>query len=223
MLHATANRAGHFRFAARKGAQAGFNILELVIAVGIIAVFMGIGVPAIGDWIQNRQVAAMAESIASGMRIAQSEAVQRNVQVDMVFTTSDVTSLTNPSTATLTAGGLATADPNPNWMVRVAGATTRAGYIQGKTGLDDSGNARFSGPAGARFSALGRIAASIAADGTTSVPAGTLVFKVINPSVQSSLGTQRCVYVSTGGAVRVCDPRAPAGDSRACNPVCTIP
>jgi Tfp pilus assembly protein FimT len=194
-----------------------------MISVAIIGIFMGIGVPAIGDWIQNRQVNALAESIASGMRIAQSEAVQRNVDVDMVFTTSDVTSLTNPSTAVLTAGGLAKADPNPNWMVRAAGATTRAGYIQGKTGQDDSGNARFSGPAGARFSPLGRVSASIAADGTTAVPAGSLVFKIINPSVQSNLGTQRCVYVSTGGAVRVCDPRAPAGDARACLPVCAIP
>lgn len=199
-------------------AQRGFNLLELMITVAIIAVFLGIGIPAIGDWIQNRQVNVLAESIASGMRLAQIEAVQRNVPIDMVFTTSDVTSPANPATVTLTAGGLAKTDPTPNWMVRVSGATTSAGFIQGKMGTDGSENARFSGPAGVSFSPLGRLTASIAANGATTAPAGNLVFRVVNPSVQSNLANKRCVYVSIGGAVRVCDPRAVSPDSRACVP-----
>lgn len=204
-------------------AQQGFSLIEVMISVAVIAVFLGIGIPAIGDWIQNRQVNVLAESIASGMRIAQTEAVQRNVQVDMVFATSDVTSPANPMAATLTAGGLAKADPTPNWMVRVSGDTTPAGFLQGKMGQDGSENARFSGPAGVSFSPLGRLSASIAANGTRTVPAGSLVFQIVNPSVQSGLANQRCVSVSTGGAVRVCDPRAPTGDSRACVPACVIP
>ena len=82
-------------------AQQGFNLIEIMIAVAIIGVFLGIGIPAIGDWVQNRQVGVLAESIASGLRLAQAEAVQRNVQIDMVFTTSDVTSPSDPSAATL--------------------------------------------------------------------------------------------------------------------------
>ncbi len=204
-------------------AQRGFNLIEIMIAVAIMGIFLGIGIPAIGDWVQNRQVGVLAESIASGMRLAQAEAVQRNVQIDMVFATSDVTNPSDPSAATLTAGGLAKTDPTPNWMVRVAGGTTSAGFLTGKMGQDGSENARFSGPAGVRFSPLGRVSASIAANGTATAPAGTLVFQIVNPSVQSGLATQRCVYVSTGGAVRVCDPRAPSGDGRACTPACVIP
>lgn len=201
--------------------QSGFNLLELMVSVAIIAVFLGIGIPAVGEWIQNRQVNALAESIASGMRIAQSEAVQRNVPVEMVFTTTDLSSLANPSTATLTAGGLAKLDASPNWMVRVAGATTLTGYVDGKMARDNSENARFAGPAGVGFSPLGRLGSSIAADGVSTPPGGTLVFKIVNPFMQTS--NQRCIYVSTGGAVRVCDPRATGTDSRACVPACTIP
>ena len=135
-------------------AQQGFSLIEVMISVAIIGIFLGIGIPAIGDWIQNRQVNVLAESIASGMRLAQTEAVQRNVPIDLVFTSSDVTSVTNPASATLTVGGLATTDQPPNWMVRVAGDTTSAGFVQGKTGADGSGNARFSGPAGVSFSHL---------------------------------------------------------------------
>ena len=203
--------------------QRGFNLIEIMIAVAIMGIFLGIGIPAIGDWVQNRQVGVLAESVASGMRMAQLEAVQRNVQIDMVFATSDVTSPADPSAATLTVGGLAKTDPTPNWMVRVAGGTTNAGFLQGKMARDGSENARFSGPAGVRFSPLGRVSASIAANGAATAPAGTLVFKIVNPSIQSGLAIQRCVYVSTGGAVRVCDPRAPSGDGRACVPTCVIP
>ena len=209
----------------------GFSLIEVMISVAVIGVFLGIGIPAISDWIQNRQVNALAESLASAMRLAQSEAVQRNVAVDMVLTTSDlaqytpnvITNLANPSTATLTNGGLAKTDPTPNWMVRVSGVTTADGFVQGKSALDGSENARFTGPAGVRFSPLGRVNASIAANGTAAVPVGSLAFIIVNPSAASTQRTQRCIYVSTGGSVRVCDPRAATGDSRACVPTCTIP
>ena len=103
----------------KKFSQLGFTLLELMISIAILAIFLGIGIPAIGDWIQNRQVNVLAESIANGLRQAQSEAVQRNVQVEMVLVTSDATAPTNPSTATLAAGGLTQTDTSPNWMVRV--------------------------------------------------------------------------------------------------------
>ena len=198
-------------------AQQGFNLIEIMISVAIIGVFLGIGIPAIGDWIQNRQVNVLAESIASGMRLAQTEAVQRNVPIDMVFTTSDVTSVTNPAAAALAVGGLTRPDP-PNWMVRVAGEATSAGFLYGKMGRDGSENARFIGPAGVSFSPLGRLSASIASDGTATPPAGNVVFQIVNPSVHSGNGTLRCVYVGVGGAVRVCDPRAVSPDARACVP-----
>jgi len=207
-------------------AREGFSLVEVMVAVAVLAVLLGVGIPAIGDWIQNRQVSVLAESIASGLRQAQSEAVQRNTAIDMVMTTSDVTSVSNPSTVTLTAGGLAKTDTaltGVNWMLRVSGATTAAGFILGKTSGDGSPNARFSGPAGVTFSPLGRVSASIAADGTATAPAGTLVFWVKNPYVNSAQDMKRCVYLSTGGSVRLCDPRAVSPDARACTPACAIP
>lgn len=197
-----------------------------MISIAIIAIFLGIGIPAIGDWIQNRQVNVLAESIGNGLRTAQAEAVQRNAPVDMVFTTSDVTvfipadatNAADPTAVTLTSGGLAIADRSPNWLVRVNGVTTGAGFIQGKMAQDGSENARFSGPAGVSFSPLGRLNASIAVNGAMTVPAGNVVFRVLNPSVKSNLANLRCVFVGIGGAVRICDPRATTPDARACVP-----
>ncbi len=206
--------------------QQGFTLIEIMISIAIIAIFLGIGIPAIGDWIQNRQVNVLAESIGNGLRTAQAEAVQRNAPVDMVFTTSDVTvfipadatNAADPTAVTLTSGGLAIADRSPNWLVRVNGVTTGAGFIQGKMAQDGSENARFSGPAGVSFSPLGRLNASIAANGAMTVPAGNVVFRVLNPSVKSNLANLRCVFVGIGGAVRICDPRATTPDARACVP-----
>ena len=90
--------------AKRQFTQRGFSLIEVMVAVAVIGVFLGIGIPAIGDWVQNRQVNVLAESIASAMRLAQTEAVQRNVPIDMVLTTSDVTSVTNPATARVEHG-----------------------------------------------------------------------------------------------------------------------
>ena len=208
---------------ARQFAQQGFTLLELMISIAILAIFLGIGIPAISDWIQNRQVNVLAESIANGLRLAQSEAVQRNAPIDMVLVTSDVTAPSDPSAATLASGGTAQSDTSPNWMLRVSGDTTSAGFIQGKSAQDGSENARFTGPAGVSFSPLGRLSASITAGGVSSVPAASVVFQVVNPLVRSVAGTQRCVFVSIGGAVRVCDPRAPSGDSRACVPASACP
>ena len=206
--------------------QQGFTLIEVMISIAIIAIFLGIGIPAIGDWIQNRQVNVLAESIGNGLRTAQAEAVQRNAPVDMVFTTSDVTvfipadatNAADPTAVTLTSGGLAIADRSPNWLVRVNGVTTGAGFIQGKMAQDGSENARFSGPAGVSFSPLGRLNASIAVNGAMTVPAGNVVFRVLNPSVKSNLANLRCVFVGIGGAVRICDPRATTPDARACVP-----
>jgi type IV fimbrial biogenesis protein FimT len=207
----------------RQLAQAGFTIVEIMVSVAILAVMMAVGIPAIGEWIQNRQVAAMAESIASGLRQGQSEAVQRNVTVDLVMTTASVSGVSNPSTVTLTAGGLTQSDTAPNWMLRVSGGTTAADFIMGKPAADGSPNARFSGPAGVSFSPLGRVSAQIAANGTATAPTGTLQFWVDNPLNQSTKRAKRCIYLSTGGSVRICDPRAVSPDARACTPACGIP
>ena len=195
-------------------ADRGFTLVEIMVTVAIVAVVVGIAVPALGNFLQNRQVNSLAESLASGLRLAQSEAVQRNRNVDMVLSTSDLTNPSNPSTVTLAAGGLALSDSSPNWMVRVSADSTSGGRIQSMMAADGFPNARFSGPAGITFSQFGRLSASIAASGTTSTPPAYVVFRIANPFVT----IRRCVYVSSGGSVRVCDPNATSGNPRSCVP-----
>ncbi|MCY7386697.1 MAG: GspH/FimT family pseudopilin [Burkholderiales bacterium] len=202
---------------------AGFSLVELMVAIGIVAIIMGAGLPSVRDWIENRQVNVLAEALSSALRTAQSEAIQRNTLVELAVVTSAVAPApSDPSAATLTVGGLMQSDPQINIMVRVRGATTAAtGFIQGKEAADGSTNARLSGPAGVVFNSLGRAQNTLDASNVLVAPADPIVFQITNPFLDAAIVKRRCIYLPPGGAVRICDPRATSGDPRACQPALT--
>ena len=203
--------------------DAGFSLIELMVAVGIVAIILGAGLPSVRDWIENRQVNVLAEAVSSALRTAQSEAIQRNTLVELAVVTSTVAPApSNPSTATLTVGGLMQSDPQINIMVRVRGATTAAtGFIQGKEAADGSTNARLSGPAGVVFNSLGRAQNTLDASNALVAPTDPIVFQITNPFLDAAIVKRRCIFLPPGGAVRICDPRASSGDPRACQPALT--
>jgi type IV fimbrial biogenesis protein FimT len=204
--------------------QEGMTWIELMVAVAILAILLIIGLPMMNDWIQNRHVNVMAESVAAGLRYAQSEAVKANQTVEFVLTTSAVQPApTNPTAVTLTAGGLTQTDTASNWMVRVQGDATASGYLQAKSASDGADRARISGPAGAIFTPLGRVQNVLNADGTSAGAGTTVVYRILNPFADGVDGRRRCVILSSGGAVKVCDPKAPGGDPRSCPPQITCP
>ncbi|HQQ63289.1 MAG TPA: GspH/FimT family pseudopilin [Pseudomonadales bacterium] len=93
--------------------QRGFTLVELMIVVTITAILLKLAVPAFQDVIRNNKVQTAANSLASAISAARSEAVKRGTYVSICPTTNN-TSCTNSSTAW--AGG---------WMVFVdSGATS---------------------------------------------------------------------------------------------------
>lgn len=203
--------------------QQGVTFIEMSIAMAIIGVFLAMGMPMMSDWIQNRQVNVMAESVVSGLRLAQSEAVQRNSAVAFVLTSSSVNPApTNPSTVTLTDGGLDQSNTAANWMVRIQGVASADGFLQGKSAADGASRARISGWPGTVFTSLGRVRGVLDLTGTEMPVGSQVVFRILNPFVADTSGRKRCVFVTSGGAVKMCDPKVTIpGDGRSCQPQLT--
>lgn len=63
--------------------QKGYNIIEIVVVVGVLALLLAMGVPAMSDWIANSRVRNAAEGTLSGLQLARAEAVRRNSVVNL--------------------------------------------------------------------------------------------------------------------------------------------
>ena len=59
----------------------GFSLVELLIGIGIAAILMLLAAPNYTDWITNTNIRTGAQSIADGLRLAQTYAVKRNSRV----------------------------------------------------------------------------------------------------------------------------------------------
>lgn len=65
----------------------GFTLVELMIAVAIMAVLLGMAAPSFQAWLTNTKIRTAAESVANGLQRARAEAVSRNTNVSFVLGT----------------------------------------------------------------------------------------------------------------------------------------
>jgi len=63
--------------------QRGFTVLELMFAIALLAVLVGIGVPALRDFVRNSRMVAASNDIITDFNLARSEAVKRRVAVTL--------------------------------------------------------------------------------------------------------------------------------------------
>lgn len=66
-----------------KTKAAGFTLIELMFAIAVAAVLLGIGVPNFRDFVRNSRMAASANDIITDFNLARSEAIKRNVPVTL--------------------------------------------------------------------------------------------------------------------------------------------
>jgi prepilin-type N-terminal cleavage/methylation domain-containing protein len=206
----------------------GFSLVELMVALAIFALLASFAIPTFRGTLGNRQVSLLAENISASLRQAQTEAIRASAPVDFVMTTSPVaTVLSTPASATLSAGGLTQTDPALNLLVRIAGNATSAGALQAQDSTQGWRDGRVFGVkaggagtaiAGVAFSSLGRVAGTYDAAGALTAPSGdgTVIFQIVNPSLDTGIARRLCVFVSSAGAVTVCDPTKPTADVRSC-------
>jgi type IV fimbrial biogenesis protein FimT len=181
--------------------QRGFSLIELMVVIAIMALLMLAVAPSIGPWIANARVRSVAEEIANGLRMAQSEALRRNRPVAFVLTNA-----TPANNATPNANG-------KNWYVQAlplasSGTTTAEDkdYVQGGNYASQGGVTIAGTSSVLCFGSMGSVVAIGASDAVNVIgvacAAGAKTYTVSRTGSDRSL----TVLVSAGGQVRMCDP-----------------
>ena len=179
-------------------ARSGFSLIELMIVIAIFALVLLFGLPSFSEWSQNTQIRATAESIQSGLQVARSEAIRRNIRVE--FRLSD--SIPNQG-----ATGWSVWSVNPS------------AQIQSKPDNQSSGRVTVTAlPSGAdriTFDGSGRTPT-----GVTTNADGTAFLTQINIDSSGLTATQSRdlrINLGLGGMIRMCDPNVSTnGDPRKC-------
>lgn len=189
--------------------QQGFSLIELMVTLTILSLLLLIAAPMFSTWIANARVRSVAEDMANGLRMAQSEAMRRNRPTVFVVTNS-----TPAKSATPATGGR-------NWYVQAlplaSGATsetaTTSDYVQGGNYASQSDVSVASTSTVLCFGSMGNVVAIAASDAVNvlgvACTAGTKTYTISRTGADRALK----VYVGVGGQVRMCDPARTLGTS----------
>lgn len=168
----------------------GFTLIELIVGIAIGTLLVMLGLPYFGVWLADNQIRNGAETIAGGLRVAQSQAIKLNQPVRFVL---DPTSKTG------------------KWDVQddITGTSIQKGYFA--EAAEKVTFAVFPGDATTvTYDGLGRIVPNSDASAT--------LFRVdvTMPGVAASRPLR--VVFGVGGAtgIKICDPKWPSTDPKGC-------
>ncbi len=172
----------------------GFTLIELMIALAIAALLAILAMPGYSLWIADGQIRNAAESIASGLRYAQGEAIKQNSQVEFVL---------DPTTGT---GG---------WIARLVATPLPPLQVGSfREGADRTTlTALPAGTTTVTFTGFGTIAA---ANADASAP-----LTQVQVTSANAVAGARNLNVLVGNnrtGIKICDPKWPAADPKGCPP-----
>lgn len=181
--------------------HSGFSLVELMVAVVVLAIMSALAMPNFMSWIRNARVRTVADALQSGMRLAQAEA-QRRAHTVVFFLTNSKDCTTSVTAA---AGGA-------YWQVRTVPNALLTGdaaeALQCGVLTDVSSGISLSSSATALcFGGDGRQATVTdpAAIGI-SCTAAAATYDVA-PTATNNENRPLRVTVSLAGSIRLCDPR----------------
>lgn len=222
----------------------GFSLIELMVGLVILAVLLGLGVPAMTGWMVDSRVRSQAEYVLSGLQLARGEAVKTNalVRFQLVSNMTSTCALSNNSNlwvVSLTSpvnncqkaigGTVAPVIFYKGERERATTATTTLGVLAPSlaglpTGVADPELAVcFTGTGSlGRYNRADNLCSASRNPSTTS--AGAIQIDITDPTVAAgcisgAVGSVRClrIQVSPGGDARLCDPAAiDPNDPRRC-------
>jgi len=173
----------------------GFTLIELVTVVTILSIMLFVALPNFNVWLQNTQIRTAGEAILNGLQLARTEAVRRNVNVELRM---DLSSGWTAKVADAFGGEVI--------QSRLAGEGSSAALIT-ITSTDPVGNPPVKT---VTFNSFGSVAAN--ADDTKSVTE----IKIDSISLAAADSRELCILIRTGGTIRMCDPRVASTDTRSC-------
>lgn len=186
--------------------QHGLTLLELLIALLITAIVAAIATPSFSGLMGERRVAASARAYAATLRIAQAAALARNRTIEVLFTAAEPTPLS-------VVGAAAAPASEGRWLARVRSATEPTDFIDGHSLPVGSAAVQVVADVNViGFTALGRPVTF--AGGLPSPLDDTVVVRFSD----AASSRRMCTYLTTGGAVRICNPGRSSGQTGACVP-----
>jgi type IV fimbrial biogenesis protein FimT len=187
--------------------SAGFTLVEVLVAVAIIALGLTLGVSSYRQWVQNTQIRNAAESVQNGLQRARAEAVGRNSNVAFL----------------LTGTG---AVPDSSWQVydvSASAANPASAVIDARLASEGSKNVTASGVAAdgateatiVTFSSLATVVANAGSPVPPTLRAVNLTSTVL-PAADSRNLRVTIGINGVGSNIRMCDPNLPASSPAAC-------
>jgi type IV fimbrial biogenesis protein FimT len=199
----------------------GMSLVELMIAITLLALLLGLGLPALSTTLHNFRIRTMAESLVSGLQTARVEAVRRNatVRFQLVDTLTAecnlassgphwLVSRNDPTQACDQAEVQAFSEPN---VVAEPQILTKRSAGEGTATIAVSATAGGVAATSVIFTPLGRTATGAADSIEVTNPAGG--------TCEHAGGNMRClrILIGRGGQVKMCDPKVTdTADSRYC-------
>jgi type IV fimbrial biogenesis protein FimT len=192
----------------------GFTLVEMMVALTIFLAMVAFSIPSLRGMWQNNQLRSSADSVLSGVQLAKSEAMKRNIRVYFFLTSSLtsacalaadakfwVVSMADPSGKCETAPS-ATINPRIIQIGRLADVTGNVSL----TATDSVGDAAYA----VGFNGSGFVAPN--ADSSESV----VDFAFDVPKLGADAHKLR-VQVADAGRVKMCSVGAVTGDAKACD------
>jgi type IV fimbrial biogenesis protein FimT len=182
----------------RAAAHRGFTLIEVLVAIAIIAILIMYGAPSSFRWIQNLQLRNAAESAMNGLKTARLEALRRNTTVMFEFTDPNSTAW-HVCLFDLAVAGCVAAEPDIAFKTASEGAqNARFGVETTFTNFANPIAAGDNIPSRVAFDPLGRVSTAFL------LPIARV--DVRNPQLAVADERRLSVFVGPAGQIYMCDP-----------------
>lgn len=202
----------------------GFTIIELMVGLALIGLITMLALPSFIGMMHNMRVRNAAESVLTGLSLARSTALQRNLRAEFL--------LINETADPTNVGGYVPTTTGPGWAVRIRNTNGSYSFVEARDPQEGTNQASGSSTpvAIAATNLPGGNIITFSTVGQADVVAGTVAkLDFTHPLAGSEdrfkcqpTGEIRClrIEVEPSGQPRMCDPdpTIAATDTRYCKP-----